>query len=198
MNPRQIVVVAGCNGAGKSSLAPVLLPKALHIEQFVNADLIAQGLSPFAPTSMALQAGRLMIRRIRDLLESRVSFGFETTLAGTRYAVLLRKAREAGYLVHLLYIWLRSPELALARIAKRVEQGGHDVPADTVVRRYYRGLKNFFSVYQGLADTWTLCDNSAGKIVVVAEGRRQGRLRVFNAERFERIQQSLNDANRKY
>lgn len=169
MNP-EIFVLGGPNGAGKSTTAMVLLPERLGVEQFVNADLIAQGLSPFAPEKSAIEAGRLMVRRIRELRRRGESFAFETTLAARSFAPFIRDAQADGYVVHLIYVWLASVELACSRVAVRVQQGGHDVPRDVLERRYWRGLRNFFELYRPLADTWTLCDNSAGEPVVVALG----------------------------
>lgn len=195
-DPPQLFVLAGPNGAGKSTTARVLLPLTLGVEQFVNADYIAEGLSPFAPQSAAIQAGRLMIYRIRELLHSHQSFGLETTLAGKRNTALLREARDTGYLVHLIYIWLSSPELALFRVAHRVQQGGHDVSEETIRRRYHRGLINFFGLYRSLANTWTLCDNSAGEPVVVAQGSASSEIQVYDDDRLRRIERSADDAER--
>ena len=183
----EIVILAGPNGAGKSTTATVLLPESLGVEQFVNADLIAQGLSPFAPEKSAIEAGRLMLRRIRELRRRRSSFAFETTLATQSYAPFLRDAKEAGYVAHLIYVWLASVDLARSRIAVRVQQGGHDVPAVVVERRYWRGLRNFFNLYRPLVDTWTLCDNSSDELVIVARGVRASLPTVFDPERYDRI-----------
>jgi predicted ABC-type ATPase len=183
-----IVVLAGPNGAGKSTIANVLLPETLNITQFVNADLIAKGLSPFAPQSIALEAGRLMLNRIHELADRRESFAFETTLASRSYAHFLREAQQRGYSVNLSFAWLNSVELALARVADRVQQGGHDVPADDVKRRYFRGLNNFFDLYQPLVDTWSLWDNSL-EAVLVAQGGRDVETRIFDAIRFKLIQE---------
>jgi predicted ABC-type ATPase len=142
----EIFVLSGANGAGKTTTAGVLLPERLGVDQFVNADLIARGLSPFAPDRTAFRAGRLMLERIHDLRGRRESFGFETTLATRSYARFLREARGSGYLVHLIYIWLSSVDLALSRVRSRVAQGGHDIPASTVRRRYYRGLRNLLEL----------------------------------------------------
>ncbi len=173
----EIFVLGGPNGAGKSTTATVLLPEALGIEQFVNADLIAHCLSPFAPQTSALEAGRLMLARIHELRSRGPSFAFETTLASRSYVRFLQESQQAGYVVHVAYIWLTSVELALRRVSIRVQQGDHDVPASTVERRYWRGLRNFFELYQPLADTWTLCDNSGDEIVIVARGSRRGAAR---------------------
>ncbi len=193
-NAPQLFVLSGPNGSGKSTTARVLLPKSLGIQQFVNADNIAEGLSPFAPETTAMQAGRLMIQRIQELMRDRHSFAFETTLAGRRNASLIKSASDAEYSVNLIYIWLSSPELALSRVADRVRQGGHPVPDDVVRRRYARGLVNFFRLYRPLADTWTLCDNSSRELWIVAQGSNGGKTSVFDDERLHRIEQSVKNA----
>ncbi len=189
----EIIVVAGPNGAGKSTTAAVLLPENLRIDQFVNADLIALGLSPFAPERSAFSAGRIMLKRIHRLSEQGMSFAFETTLAAKTYAPFLREAQKAGYLVHVVYIWLNSAELAAARVAHRVQQGGHDVPREIIERRYRRGLRNLFSIYIPLANSWTLCDNSGRELIVVAQGAGGAEPRVFDALKYDRIVECSTD-----
>src|SRR5579884_3038495 len=155
-----IVVVAGPNGAGKSTAAPFLLRDALEVREYVNADAIAQGLSAFNPEAVALQAGRLMLERLNDLAEQRVSFGFETTLASRSFVPWLEQRLRDGYAVHLIFLWLASPEMALARVARRVALGGHGVPEDVVRRRYAAGLRNFFGLYRQLLSSWRIYDSS--------------------------------------
>lgn len=191
----EIFVLSGPNGAGKSTTAMVLVPESLGIQEFVNADLIAKGLSPFAPASSAIEAGKLMLKRIRDLRTQRKSFAFETTLASRFYLRFLPEAQHAGFLVHIIYIWLSSVELALSRVALRVRQGGHDVPADVVERRYMRGLRNFFDSYQPLADTWTLCDNSGDELVIVARGEMGHSELVLEPERYRKIRAMVINAS---
>lgn len=169
----ELIVVAGPNGAGKSTAARVLLPQSLGIKQFVNADNIALGLSPFAPETAEFLAGRVMIQRVRELLDARESFGIESTLAGRRYLTLLQQAREVGFSINIIYLWLCSADLAVSRVADRVRQGGHGIPEDTIRRRYDRSLVNFFDRYRPLADAWTVCDNSGQKIVIVSQGELQ-------------------------
>jgi predicted ABC-type ATPase len=158
----------------------------LSIRRFVNADVIAKGLSGFDPDSVAFAAGRLMLQRIRELAAARESFAFETTLASRSFAVLLRELSNAGYEVLVYYVWLRSPELAIERVHERVRRDGHFVPPDVIRRRYGRGLRNFFSIYQPLANSWALCDNSGEELQLVAEGGDAG-LRVFDPETYEHI-----------
>ena len=169
----KIIVIAGCNGAGKSTIAPHLLRDAFGLKDFVNADTIAQGLSAFSPESVSMEAGRLMLKRLRDLANERKSFSFETTLATRFYAKWLAELQQKGFEFHLIFLWLNRPELAFERVRERVNQGGHNIPEDVIYRRYFKGLQNFFNLYQPIADTWTLYDNSfdAEKI---AEGNRKG------------------------
>lgn len=155
-----VVVIAGPNGAGKSTMARRLLQGALAVTEFVNADTIALGLSAFRPESVGLAAGRVMLARLKLLAESREDFAFETTLASRSFAPWLKTLRVSGYRVHLAFLSLPSPELALARVAERVRLGGHDVPENTVRRRFAAGLTNFVVIYERVADTWQMFDNS--------------------------------------
>lgn len=155
-----LIALAGPNGAGKSTTGPALLKDTLGITEFVNADLIAQGLSPFAPEGAAFAAGRIMLGRLRELSRRRATFAFETTLAGRVYASWIRQLQASGYEFHLVFLWLRSPDLAIRRVADRVRQGGHHVPEETVRRRYHVGLENFLGLYRPLATPWRLYDNS--------------------------------------
>ncbi|MBT8207587.1 MAG: hypothetical protein KJO18_04880 [Acidimicrobiia bacterium] len=190
----QIFVLSGPNGAGKTTAASVVLPERLGIDQFVNADLIARGLSPFAPERMAFRAGRLMLERIHDLRARGESFGFETTLATRSYAPFLSDARASGYVVELAYIWLSSVDLAISRVRGRVAQGGHDVPTAIIERRYDRGLRNLFDLYVPLCDTWTIADNSGDELVEVARGRQGAEPTVLEAERWSRIRRRVDDS----
>jgi predicted ABC-type ATPase len=156
----KVVVLAGPNGAGKSTSAAKLLLGALKVQEFVNADTIAQGLSAFAQDRVAFEAGRIMLARLKELAANQASFGFETTLASRSYADWLAKLRTAGYKVHIVFLWLPSADEAVARVAERVRAGGHDVPEPTVRRRYTAGLKNLFRLYLPLADAWQVVDNS--------------------------------------
>jgi predicted ABC-type ATPase len=156
-----VVVLGGPNGAGKSTAAPRLLRGSLRVEEFVNADTLAQGLSAFRPQDVALEAGRITLARLDSLESQRKSFAFESTLASHALVRRLRRLKQRGYSVHVVYLWLPTVDLALARVAERVRTGGHDVPAETVRRRFDRGRRNFFTLYRPLADTWRLYDASA-------------------------------------
>lgn len=155
-----VVVVAGPNGAGKSTTAPALLRDVLGVTEFVNADAIAGGLSAFNSEAVALAAGRVMLTRLKTLARGRSSFAFETTLASKSFVPRLKELKAGGYAVHLIFLWLSSPELALHRVAERVALGGHDVPEATVRRRYHAGVRNFFALYMDLASSWRVYDTS--------------------------------------
>jgi predicted ABC-type ATPase len=154
------VVLAGPNGAGKSTSAPYLLKDALAVDEFVNADTIAQGLSAYRPDAAAVTAGRIMLERLRVLAGSSRDFAFETTLAGRSHARWLRELQVAGYRTHLIFLSLPSADLAVARVADRVRRGGHDVPDPVIRRRFVAGLRNLFSVYIQVVDAWTIYDNA--------------------------------------
>ena len=157
----QIIVIAGPNGAGKTTLAPSLLRDWLGLLEYVNADAIAQGLSAFQPEEVAFKAGRVMLSRLRELAIKGENFAFETTLATRSYAPWLRELCQQGYRLHISFIWLRSPEMAIQRVRDRVVTGGHDIPEETIRRRYVKGVRNFFALYRPLASSWIVYDNSS-------------------------------------
>lgn len=165
-----LYIIAGCNGAGKTTASYTILPEMLNCKEFVNADSIAAGLSPFKPESVAFEAGRIMLNRIHQLIEEKADFGFETTLAAKSYISLIKIARESGYDISLLYFWLSSPEFAVSRVAKRVRKGGHNIPKDIIERRYYRGISNLFKLYIPSCDNWMVIDNTSVSIVVAQGG----------------------------
>jgi predicted ABC-type ATPase len=171
-NAPSVVVLAGPNGAGKSTAAPALLRGVLGVNEFVNADVIAQGLSAFDPGSAALAAGRIMLVRVRELATARDRFAFETTLASRSFAPWLLELIASGYEFHLVFLWLPSPDLAVDRVAQRVRTGGHHVDELTVRRRYANGIRNFFSLYRPLATTWRVYDNSSGASPLLMAGGR--------------------------
>ena len=188
MNRRpHVVVLAGSNGAGKSTMAPVLLRGKLGVDEFVNADTIARGLSAFAPAGVAIDAGRIMLRRLEQLAAQHRDFAFETTLASRTFAPRIARWMQTGYAFHLVFLWLPNAELALARVRERVQLGGHDVPEGTVRRRFTRGLINFFALYQPVASTWRFYDNSQARPRLVARGDQSGRTVVSDTQLWERI-----------
>jgi predicted ABC-type ATPase len=182
-----VYILAGPNGAGKSTFARLFLPEYADCKEFVNADLIAAGLSPFNPESLAIEAGRLMLERIETLARSRVDFGFETTLAGRSYVPLISRLRSEGYRVILFFLWLSGPDLAMTRIRDRVRVGGHDVPAEVVRRRFKRGIDNLFRLYLPLLDSWLIFDNSGKGPKMVAFGFSDMHV-VFEPEIFGEIE----------
>ena len=168
-----LYIMAGPNGAGKTTTAYTLLPEILSVWEFVNADEIARGLSPFQPDSVAFEAGRIMLQRIDFLLGKGVDFAFETTLSTRSYVQTIRRAKETGYTVTLIFVYLFSPEMAVSRVAKRVSMGGHNIPADVVHRRYERALKNLFSLYLPICDSFLVVNNSGEEPVEIAKGGLQ-------------------------
>lgn len=168
----KVIVIAGPNGAGKTTFAREFLPSEADCPVFVNADLIAAGLSPFAPDTAALHAGRLMLAEIARHFAARQSFAFETTLAGHNYIRHIREWQTAGYRVKLIFLQLDSPETAIARVAQRVRQGGHDVPQATIRRRFAAGLNNFKQLYAPLVDSWALYDNSGAQPRLIDWGEK--------------------------
>ena len=169
------IVLGGINGAGKTTASRSLLANTLKVLTFVNADVIAQGLSGFDPNSAAVEASRIMLERLRELAERRANFAFETTLAARSYAKWLRELSATGYAVRLFYFWLGSADAAVARVAQRVRMGGHAVPEETIRQRYNRSVRNFFSLYRPLADEWQVYDNSRGEGPrLVVSGDRAG------------------------
>ncbi len=165
-----LYIIAGCNGAGKTTASMTVLPEVLECEEFVNADEIAKGLSPFHPEEMAIEAGKLMLKRIDTLLGQRKSFAIETTLATRSYKGLVERAKVLGYRVTLLFFWLPSPEMAEMRVAARVATGGHNIPKEVIHRRYWLGLQNFFEIIAPIVDDWSLYDNSLKQEPIVVAG----------------------------
>jgi predicted ABC-type ATPase len=154
-----LYIISGCNGAGKTTASYTILPEVLNCREFVNADNIAAGLSPFNPESVALESGRMMLKRIDELVREQADFAIETTLSTRSYVSLIKEVQSAGYKVSLLYFWLSSPEVAIERVAKRVTKGGHHIPSDVIERRYYRGIYNLYHLYMPVCDEWVLVNN---------------------------------------
>jgi len=188
MNKKEpnLYIIAGPNGAGKTTFARKFLPDYVKCLEFINADLIAGGLSPFVPERAAIQAGRIMIEQIRSLSAQRRDFGFETTLSGKTYVKLIRDLRRRGYRIHLFFLWLASTDLAIERIAERVRQGGHYIPDAVVRRRFAKGLTNFFKLYRPILDSWLIFDNSMATPKLIAF-EKSGKREIFNREVFGKI-----------
>ena len=168
----KLYIIAGCNGAGKTTASYTVLPEMLGCKEFVNADEIAKGLSPFNPESVAIEAGRLMLQRMDDLLSEGSDFAFETTLSTRSYVKFIERAQAECYFVTLLYFWLPTPEQAIERVATRVREGGHNIPSDVIRRRYANGIKNLTALYIPLCNYWAIYDNSSAdeQIRIIALG----------------------------
>lgn len=187
MADKHLYIIAGCNGAGKTTASMTLLPKSLLVKEFVNADEIARGLSPFNPEGVAIEAGKLMLQRIDFLLEKEESFSIETTLATKSYLHLVHRAHQKGYVVHIIFFWLNTPEHAIIRVSERVRQGGHGIPIETIKRRYVRGISNLFKLYMKEVDIWSIYDNSEQPRECVAYGGREIETIVYSITKYERI-----------
>jgi predicted ABC-type ATPase len=186
----QLFMLGGPNGAGKTTSAMKLLPDFLRCKEYVNADSIAAGLSPFSPESTALQAGRLMVKRIHHLAQQKNDFSFETTMASRSFVTLLQKCKQQNYNINLIFLWLQTPLLAIKRIEKRVQDGGHNIPNNIVLRRYKRGIKNFLNLYSPIADSWILYDNSNITPIVIAQKLPQKADKIFNKNLWTQFKES--------
>lgn len=181
-----VYIIAGPNGAGKTTFAKEFLPNYADCRNFINADLIAQGVSPFSPEGVAFRAGRLMLDEIDFYAERGASFGFETTLSGRSYLNLIRQLKKLRYEVHFFFLWVPTVSLALTRVRARVQEGGHDVPEAVVRRRFERSIRNFLRHYRPLSDSWILFNNAATTPVVIAF-EKQGSVRIMNRETYESL-----------
>ncbi len=186
----ELFVIAGPNGAGKTTFAREFLPRFAKCREFVNADLIAGGLSPFSPGTVAMEAGRIMLGKIGELAAQRHTFAFETTLSGRGYLALFRKLKKGGYRIHIVFLWLPRVELAIGRVKDRVRRGGHSVPEHDIRRRFERGVRNLLMEYHPLVDTWGLFDNSGSdpQLIARADG---GEIIVVDAPLFLKIKGGL-------
>ncbi|MBT1707824.1 zeta toxin family protein [Fulvivirgaceae bacterium PWU5] len=175
-----LYIIAGCNGAGKTTASFTIFPGLLNCKEFVNADSIAAGLSPFNPEGVAVEAGRLMLSRIDELTRANVDFAIETTLATRSYLSLVKRAQSLGYKVTLLYIWLDSPQTAKERVAARVAKGGHNIPGDVIERRYYRGIFNLINLFIPVVNGWMVVNSTNVVIEPIATGDQEGKNVVRN------------------
>ena len=188
MRNRNAYIIAGPNGSGKTTFAKKFLPDYVKCPNFVNADLIAQGLSPFSPRTAAIKAGKLVLQQIHGFVTAEVDFAFESTLAGRTYINLFKELEKKGYKMHLFFLWIPNAELAIARIKDRVVEGGHDVPAQDVRRRFKRSISNFFKLYRPLLDSWMLFNN-AGPIPTLIAKTKNGQILITNQQLFDQIQE---------
>ncbi len=182
---KKIYIVAGCNGAGKTTASFTILPEYMQCEEYINADEIARGLSPFHPESGPVEAGKLMISRINELMKKGTTFAVETTLSTHSYVNLINRAHKSGYKVELIFLWLSSAEVAVKRVEKRVSEGGHNIPEEVIRRRYSAGLRNLIEIYSHIVDRWILIDNNTTSVVVAETVN--GETTVFDMERYNRI-----------
>lgn len=184
----EIYVFGGCNGSGKTTLATRFLVGVNNEVEFVNADIIAASLNPDDVDSAAIQASRMMLKRLDHLAQENLDFAFETTLAARTFAKFLRGCKAKGYTINLIYIWLSTPELAISRVARRVASGGHDIPEATIVRRYERGRSNFFELYMAIADNFQVYDNSRNNNSLVSyRSSPNRRITVLNSDIWNQI-----------
>ena len=181
---KQLYIIAGCNGAGKTTASFTILPEILGCKEFINADEIAKGLSPFQPESVAVQAGRIMLARMDELLQKGETFAFETTLATKSYKQKIEWAQANDYEVTLLFFWLDSPNIAKKRVAQRVAEGGHNIPLETIERRYYNGIANLFTIYIDMVDICYIFDNSEGRKELIAQKERHKDIVIYNNDKF--------------
>jgi predicted ABC-type ATPase len=184
MDDKKLYVIAGCNGAGKTTASFTILPEILDCKEFVNADEIAKGLSPFQPETVSFEAGRIMLNRINELFHENESFAFETTLSTKSYRNKIVEAKENGYRVTLLFFWLQNIELAKERVKIRVSEGGHNIEPEIIERRYTKGIKNLFDIYLPIVDGALIFDNSQGRHELLADMRIDGQLNIVNPEKF--------------
>lgn len=185
MAERNLYIIAGCNGAGKTTASFTILPEILYCKEFVNADEIAKGLSPFQPEKVSFEAGRIMLNRINELLKAGENFAFETTLSTRSYKNKIIEAKAKGYTVTLLFFWLQSIDLARERVKTRVAEGGHNIESQIIARRYKRGIKNLFDIYLPIVDGALIFDNSEGKYELFAEKMIDRNLNILQKIKFE-------------
>lgn len=191
MKAKNLYIIAGCNGAGKTTASYTILPEILKCKEFVNADEIAKGLSPFQPEKVAFEAGRIMLERIEHLLLSKENFAFETTLSTKSYKSKVKWAKENGYAIKLLFFWLPSVEMAIDRVKIRVKEGGHNIPKEIISRRYRRGLENLFKIYIPLCDDWIVFDNSETVSQIIAEGNSNAENNILQPEKWLKIKSNF-------
>ena len=185
-----LYIIAGCNGAGKTTASFTILPEMLKCKEFVNSDEIAKGLSPFNSDSIAVavEASRIMYKRIKELIAAGETFAMETTLATRSVANLIREAQKEGYYVTLLYFWINTPELAIERVKMRVSAGGHNIPVETIRRRYAAGIRNLFELYLSISDYWMIADNSMSPMQIIAKGFKRDKIEIYNPVIYKKLE----------
>jgi predicted ABC-type ATPase len=184
---KNLYIIAGCNGAGKTTASFTILPEILDCKEFVNADEIARGLSPFQPEKVAFESGRIMLKRINELLESNQNFAFETTLATKSYKSKVKEAQRKKYKVTLLFFWLQNVDLAIERVKTRVKEGGHNIDTAVIKRRYSRGIQNLFNIYIPIVDEVYIFDNSYENQELIAEKSIGLDLKILKKDKFDKL-----------
>lgn len=188
---KNLFIIAGCNGAGKTTASFTILPEIISCKEFVNADEIAKGLSPFQPETVAFEAGRIMLNRVNELLKGGDTFAFETTLSTKSHKNKVLEAKEKGYTTTLLFFWLQNVELAKERVKMRVQEGGHNIEDDVIERRYYKGIQNLFNIFLPIVDGALLFDNSFGKHELIAQKTIDGIIAVLDERKFSALKSKL-------
>lgn len=185
-----LYIIAGCNGAGKTTASFTILPEMLKCKEFVNSDEIAKGLSPFNASNIAVavEASRIMYKRVKELISIGETFAMETTLATRSVVNLIREAQREGYFVTLLFFWLNTPELAIERVKMRVAAGGHDIPEQTIRRRYDAGIHNLFELYIPICDYWMITDNSMSPMQIIATGFKSDKKEIINSDIYTKLE----------
>lgn len=192
MSNRNVYIIAGPNGAGKTTFAMKFLPEYTRCPNFINADLIANGLSPFSPGAAAIKAGKLVLEQIHEFAKRRIDFAFETTLSGKLYINMFKSFKKKGYKIHIFFLWVPDSNLVISRIKSRVAQGGHDVPVRDVLRRFNRSIANFFKIYQSLADSWMLFDNAGLSPILIAESKND-KVNIVDVSSYNSIIESIGE-----
>jgi predicted ABC-type ATPase len=185
---QRLYIIAGCNGSGKTTASFNILPDLLNCKEFVNADEIARGLSPFQPENVSIESGKIMLQRIEELIEKRTDFAFETTLSTKSFKNTIHRAKQNGYTVTLIFLWLESTELAIQRVKNRVEEGGHNIPTETIIRRYHAGLRNLFQIYFDICDLILIYDNSKSAPDLIFEKSSNQPAIIHQQKKFHLIQ----------
>ena len=191
-----LYIIAGCNGAGKTTASFTVLPEMLDCDEFINADEIARGISPLNPEKASIEAGRFMLTKIDKLINSKKDFAFETTLATKSYTKTIQKAKEREYQTTLVFFWLDSVDLAIERVRTRVLEGGHNIPEPVIIRRYNSGLSNLFNLYLPICDYWMIFDNSHTPSELIAEGYPEEEIEIANPSKFETLKSQQYDKER--
>jgi predicted ABC-type ATPase len=188
---KNLYIIAGCNGAGKTTASYSILPNILDCKEFINADEIAKGLSPFQPENVSFEAGRIMLHRIDELLQRSIDFAFETTLATKSFTQTIDKAQKLSYTVTLLFFWLSSVELAKQRVALRVSEGGHNIPEEVIERRYHRGIKNLFELYLPICDNVMTFDNSDKSPILIFNKTKNSEIEITQHSLFKLLENAI-------